>query len=77
MPFLRGYTDAVKVLTDIEKGKCDSACRKVWMPKIKKAVTQASNPLQLNKTQRTSLDKKLKSMKGKRYGKTLKSKPSK
>lgn len=74
MPFLKGYSDAMKILADVEKGKCDSACRKVWMPKLRKAVTQTSNPLKLNKTQRTSLDKKLKSMKGKRYGKTLKQK---
>ena len=74
MPFLKGYSDAMKILADVEKGKCDSACRTVWMPKLRKAVTQTSNPLKLNKTQRTSLDKKLKSMKGKRYGKTLKQK---
>ena len=72
MPFLKGYADAMKILADVEKGKCDASCRKVWMPKLRKAVTQASNPLNLNKTQRTSLDKKLKSMKGKRYGKTRK-----
>lgn len=74
MPFLKGYKDANKLLDEMKTGVCDTGCRKVWMPHIKKALVSKTNPLKLNKTEKKKLDKKVKDMKGKRFSKTVKQK---
>jgi hypothetical protein len=62
MPFLKGYDDAVRVLKDMEVGKCKGSCRSVWMRNIKYALKTKSNPLKLSKSERKRLNLKLKGM---------------
>lgn len=66
MPFIGTYAAAMRILNDIEKGKCTQSCRSIWTRNIKYALKTETNPLHLNQAQRKSLIHKLNQLKGKR-----------
>ncbi len=65
MPFISSYKEANKILTEIGNGTCNKGCKKVWIRNLKYALKTKTNPLALNKKQRTNMTKKLKSVSGK------------
>jgi len=76
MPFIHNYNGAMKILSSIGNGKCKTTCKTSWIRNLKYALTTKTNPLGLNKTQRTHMSVKIKSVSGKNgineHSKTLK-----
>ena len=76
MPFISSYNGAMKLLAEIESGKCEGNCKSIWVRSFKYALKAKSNPLKLNTQQRKIMTKKLKSISGKNakneHSKTLK-----
>ena len=60
MPFIHSYNGAMQQLSSIGNGKCTGKCKSSWIRNFKYALKTKSNPLQLNKTQRKALTKKIK-----------------
>jgi hypothetical protein len=60
MPFIHSYNGAMQQLSSIGNGKCTGTCKSTWIRNFKHALKTKTNPLQLNKTQRKALTKKIK-----------------
>ena len=56
MPFV-DKKGAMKLLKEIENGKCSGKCRAIWMRNIKYALKTETNPLKLTKTEREKMIK--------------------
>lgn len=76
MPFV-DKKRAMKLLKEIENGKCPGECRSIWMRNIKYALKTETNPLKLTKTEREKMLKMIekisfqKSKKKEKSGKKL------
>lgn len=76
MPFV-DKKGAMKLLKEIENGKCAGECRSIWMRNIKYALKTETNPLKLTKTEREKMLKMIekisfqKSKKKEKSGKKL------
>jgi len=72
MPFV-DKKGAMKLLKEIENGKCAGECRAIWMRNIKYALKTETNPLKLTKTEREKMLKMIEKISGKKTKKTEKS----
>jgi len=72
MPFV-DKKGAMKLLKEIENGKCAGECRAIWMRNIKYALKTETNPLQLTKTEREKMLKMIEKISGKKTKKAEKS----
>jgi hypothetical protein len=68
MPFI-GKKEAFQILKEIKSKSCDSGCRRVWFPKIKKAVISKTNPLDLTLLERQRMKRQIESISGKKMQK--------
>ncbi len=59
MPFISTYKQAMKLVSQMEKGTCNGSCKTIWKRNLKYALKAKSNPLSLTKKQRQTLAKKL------------------
>jgi len=64
---------AMKLLKEIENGKCAGECRSIWMRNIKYALKTETNPLKLTKTEREKMLKMIEKISGKKSKKKEKS----
>lgn len=69
MPFVSSYNKTMKLLEEIESGKCSGTCKSIWIRNFKYALKTKSNPLKLNTLQRKLMTKKLKSVSGRNSNK--------
>jgi len=65
MPFV-DKKGAMKLLKEIENGKCPGKCRAIWMRNIKYALKTETNPLKLTKTEREKMLKIIEKISGKK-----------
>lgn len=72
MPFV-DKKGAMKLLKEIENGKCAGECRAIWMRNIKYALKTETNPLKLTKTEREKMIKMIEKISGKKTKKKEKS----
>ncbi len=72
MPFV-DKKGAMKLLKEIENGKCAGECRAIWMRNIKYALKTETNPLKLTKTEREKMLKMIEKISGKKSKKKEKS----
>jgi len=72
MPFV-DKKGAMKLLKEIENGKCAGECRSIWMRNIKYALKTETNPLKLTKTEREKILKMIEKISGKKSKKKEKS----
>ena len=72
MPFV-DKKGAMKLLKEIENGKCAGNCRAIWMRNIKYALKTETNPLKLTKTEREKMLKMIEKISGKKSKKKEKS----
>ena len=72
MPFV-DKKGAMKLLKEIENGKCAGDCRAIWMRNIKYALKTETNPLKLTKTEREKMIKMIEKISGKKSKKKEKS----
>ena len=72
MPFV-DKKGAMKLLKEIENGKCAGECRSIWMRNIKYALKTETNPLKLTKTEREKMIKMIEKISGKKSKKKEKS----
>ena len=72
MPFV-DKKGAMKLLKEIENGKCAGECRAIWMRNIKYALKTETNPLKLTKTEREKMLKMIEKVSGKKSKKKEKS----
>jgi len=72
MPFV-DKKGAMKLLKEIENGKCAGECRSIWMRNIKYALKTETNPLKLTKTEREKMLKMIENISGKKSKKKEKS----
>ena len=72
MPFV-DKKGAMKLLKEIENGKCAGECRSIWMRNIKYALKTETNPLKLTKTEREKMLKMIEKISGKKSKKKEKS----
>jgi hypothetical protein len=72
MPFV-DKKGAMKLLKEIENGKCAGECRSIWMRNIKYALKTETNPLKLTKTEREKFLKMIEKISGKKSKKKEKS----
>lgn len=72
MPFV-DKKGAMKLLKEIENGKCAGNCRAIWMRNIKYALKTETNPLKLTKTEREKMIKMIEKISGKKSKKKEKS----
>ena len=72
MPFV-DKKGAMKLLKEIENGKCAGDCRAIWMRNIKYALKTETNPLKLTKTEREKMLKMIEKISGKKSKKKEKS----
>ena len=72
MPFV-DKKGAMKLLKEIENGKCAGDCRSIWMRNIKYALKTETNPLKLTKTEREKMLKMIEKISGKKSKKKEKS----
>ena len=72
MPFV-DKKGAMKLLKEIENGKCAGECRSIWMRNIKYALKTETNPLKLTKTEREKMLKMIEKISGKKTKKKEKS----
>ena len=72
MPFV-DKKGAMKLLKEIENGKCAGECRSIWMRNIKYALKTETNPLKLTKREREKMLKMIEKISGKKSKKKEKS----
>ena len=72
MPFV-DKKGAMKLLKEIENGKCAGDCRAIWMRNIKYALKTETNPLKLTKTEREKMIKMIEKISGNKSKKKEKS----
>lgn len=72
MPFV-DKKGAMKLLKEIENGKCAGECRSIWMRNIKYALKTETNPLKLTKTEREKMLKMIEKISEKKSKKKEKS----
>ena len=68
MPFIRTYGAAMKLLSRMGTGTCDSECRKLWLPHFKYALKH--DHWKLTAKQRKTLAAKMKTVSG-RHAKVM------
>lgn len=56
MPFIN-YNQSMKLLEQIDNGKCSGKCKQIWMRHLRNALKNKNNPLKLDKTKRKKLTK--------------------
>jgi hypothetical protein len=66
MPFLRNYKEAMKLLSDIEKGKCSGTCKSSWIRNLKYALKTKTNPLKLTTEERKTMTSTIKNVSSRR-----------